>query len=214
MKLRTEPYQKQVERWPGTGRQILAHHDETSIVVYQAYRPAIGHFAARNGYFGGEFSLGRMSWIKPNFLWMMYRSGWGTKEGQEVILAVHLKRSAFDEMVGQAVHSTFIPALYGSEADWQKKLKHSEVRVQWDPDHNPSGQKLERKALQLGLRGTVLTRYAREWIVEIEDISDFVATQRPYALKTGWADLVTPCETLYFPQPPAKSHNEERHGRD
>lgn len=28
-----------------------------SIVVYQAYRPAIGHFAAEHGYFGGEFKL-------------------------------------------------------------------------------------------------------------------------------------------------------------
>jgi hypothetical protein len=38
------------------------------VVVYQAYRPEIGHFAAQHGYFGGSFSLDRMSWIKPNFL--------------------------------------------------------------------------------------------------------------------------------------------------
>jgi hypothetical protein len=47
-----------------------------AIVVYQAYRPQIGRFAAPRGSFGGShFSLGLMSWIKPNFLWMMYRSG-------------------------------------------------------------------------------------------------------------------------------------------
>ena len=48
-----------------------------------------------HGYFGGDhFSLNRMSWVKPNFLWMMYRSGWGQKEGQVVVLAVlHLSRS-------------------------------------------------------------------------------------------------------------------------
>ncbi|WP_422570328.1 DUF4291 family protein, partial [Erwinia billingiae] len=29
-----------------------------------------------------------MTWIKPSFLWMMYRSGWGMKDpGQKRILA-------------------------------------------------------------------------------------------------------------------------------
>src|SRR5215813_11712221 len=116
MNLITEPYLKQKDRWPKTGRHILAQFDENSVVVYQAYRPSIGYFAAHNGYFGGEFSLGRMSWIKPNFLWMMFRSGWGTKPGQEVTLAVRLKRSAFDEILSQAVHSTFVPEVYSTEA--------------------------------------------------------------------------------------------------
>jgi Domain of unknown function (DUF4291) len=42
--------------------------------------------------------------MKPNFLWMMFRSGWGMKEGQETILAIWLKRSAFDTLLEQAVH--------------------------------------------------------------------------------------------------------------
>src|ERR671935_2864665 len=96
MKLMTEPYLAQVCRWPATGRHILAQYDDQTVVVYQAYRPEIGHFAAKNGYFGGEFSLSRMSWIKPNFLWMMYRCGWGAKVGQEVVLAIWLERPAFD----------------------------------------------------------------------------------------------------------------------
>src|SRR3974390_3276628 len=99
MNLLTEPYLVQNARLPKTGRHILAQFDDESVIVYQAYRPAIGHFAAQHGYFGGEFSLNRMSWIKPNFLWMTYRSGWGTKEGQEVTLAVRLRRAAFDEIL-------------------------------------------------------------------------------------------------------------------
>ena len=87
MRLQIEPYQDQLKRWPQKGRHILAQFDEESVVVYQAYRPAIGTFAATHGYFGGEFSFNRMSWIKPNFLWMMYRSGWGTKPEQDVTLA-------------------------------------------------------------------------------------------------------------------------------
>jgi len=140
MNLLTEPYLTQVSRWPKAGRYILAQFDENSIVVYQAYRPAIGHFAASQDYFGGEFKLGRMSWIKPNFLWMMYRSGWGTKEGQEVILAVRLSRSTFDEILAAAVHSTFVPEVYASEKEWKQAGKSSSVKLQWDPDHQSSYQ--------------------------------------------------------------------------
>src|SRR6185295_11209872 len=103
MKLTTESYQAQIARWPRSGRHILAQFDGDSVVVYQAYRPNIGRFAAEHGYFGGEFSLGRMSWIKPNFLWMMYRSGWGSKPDQEVTLAVRLQRPAFDRILSLAV---------------------------------------------------------------------------------------------------------------
>ncbi|MEG4444949.1 DUF4291 domain-containing protein [Microcoleus sp. AT9_B5] len=205
MKLRTEPYLNQVSNWPKTGRHILAQFDENTVVVYQAYRPAIGLFAAAQGYFGGEFSLNRMSWIKPNFLWMMYRSAWGTKPGQEVILAVWLKRSAFDEILASAVYSKFVPAVYGSEKSWQQAVKNSAVRLQWDPDSHPSGAKLERRAIQLGLRGSVLASYAREWIVNIEDISEFVQQQLQY--KGGdRSQLFTPCETLYPVTDPDISH--------
>ncbi|MEH2315556.1 DUF4291 family protein [Nostoc sp.] len=75
MRLITEPYLTQVSNWPKNGRHILAQYDDHSIVVYQAYRPAIGDFTATYGYFSDEFSFDRMSWIKPNFIWMMYRSG-------------------------------------------------------------------------------------------------------------------------------------------
>src|SRR3954447_61697 len=118
MTLITEPYLAQDARWPRSGRHILAQFDAESVVVYQAYRPEIGHFAARHGYFGGAFSLGRMSWIKPNFLWMMYRSGWGTKEGQEVTLAVRLRRDAFDEILAQAVASTYSSSAYPTTQLW------------------------------------------------------------------------------------------------
>ena len=69
------PYSEQVKSWPSEGRHILSQFDDDSVVVYQAYRPSTGRYAAENGYFGTGFSLNRMSWIKPNFLWMMFRSG-------------------------------------------------------------------------------------------------------------------------------------------
>lgn len=198
MKLLTEPYFEQAARWPRSGRHILAQYNEHSIVVYQAYRPATGHFAAAYGHFGGPmFSFNRMSWIKPNFLWMMFRCGWATKEGQEVVLAVRLKRPAFETILQQAVHSTYAPEIYGSEAAWKQALAASPVRLQWDPDHDPSGAKLERRAIQLGLSGETLAHYAHDWILNIEDISLFVKEQRDYAQSSDYSRLITPREQVY-----------------
>jgi Domain of unknown function (DUF4291) len=197
MKLKIEPYLEQRRRWPASGRHILAQFDDESVVVYQAYRPEIGHFAAEHGYFGGGFSLDRMSWIKPNFLWMMFRSGWGTMPDQEVTLAVWLRRSAFDDILKGAVHSTFVPEVYSNQEEWKQAVARSSVRLQWDPDHDPSGAKVERRAIQLGLRGDALARYAREWIVRIENISSFVERQHHHAHPAAHDRLLVPREEVY-----------------
>ncbi len=52
MPLKIEPYLTQKEKFPKTGRHILAQYDHNSVVVYQAYSPAIGNFASTYGYFG------------------------------------------------------------------------------------------------------------------------------------------------------------------
>jgi Domain of unknown function (DUF4291) len=195
--LTAEPYLAQVNRWPKTGRHILAQYDDNSVIVYQAYRPAIADFALQNGYFGGEFNLNRMSWIKPNFLWIMYRSGWGTKEGQEVVLAVRLNRTAFDQILAAAVHSNFVPEVYETQQEWQRVIKSSSVRLQWDPDHHPKGTKLERRAIQLGLRSEVLAKYAKDWLIDLEDISEFVRQQYKAVQRQDWENLLTPSESVY-----------------
>lgn len=199
IRLKIERYMEQMERWPAEGRHILAQYDPSSIVVYQAYKPKIGRFAVDHGYFGGEFRFNRMSWIKPNFLWMMFRSGWGTKPDQETILAIHIERSGFDSLLEQAVHSTWNQSLHPDREAWQKDLRKSEVRLQWDPDHDPFGQPVKRRAVQLGLRGETLIRYARDWIVEIEDITNFVKKQKAYVDQGKLDRLETPQETVYPP---------------
>ncbi len=197
LNLPIQSYRSQATRWPASGRHILAHYDDESIIVYQAYRPSIGRFAVEHGYLGGEFSLNRMSWIKPNFLWMMYRSGWGTKEGQEIVLAIRLRRAAFDHILTQAVHSTFQPDVYSAREVWEEALQRSSVRLQWDPDHDPFGAPVARRAIQLGLRGDVLERFARDWVLNIQDISGFVREQRQHVLTGDVSRLMTPREDVY-----------------
>jgi hypothetical protein len=197
MQLKIEPYLNQKERWQSKGKVILAQYDSDSIVVYQAYRPEIGHFAAQHGYFGGDFKLSRMTWIKPNFLWMMYRSGWGTKEGQEVTLAIRIQRSAFDTILAQAVHSKHISEIYENQQVWSTAVKRSDVRLQWDPDHTPAGDRVERRAIQLGLQGEAAIKYSQEWIVSIEDISEFVTEQQQHVISQNYDALFTPSEDTY-----------------
>lgn len=200
--LPTAPYAEQMKRWPQSGRHILAHFDEESIIVYQAYGPSIGRFAVANQFFGGDFSYSRMSWIKPNFLWMMYRSQWGQAENQEMVLAVRLKRRFFDSLLALAVPSSFDADAYGDREEWAKAVARSEVRLQWDPDHLPSGEKCERRAIQLGLRGAALEAYGEREILEIIDMSEFVAHQRPEVREWKNGKLLTPLETVYVSAKP------------
>jgi hypothetical protein len=196
--MRFQRYTSQLPDWPLSGRHILAQFDSDSIYVYQAYRPSIARFAVEHQRFGGEFSFSRMSWIKPNFLWMMYRSGWATKEGQEHILAVRLRRTFFDEVLRRAIPSTYDSRRFAGHEQWQAAVSSSEVRLQWDPDHDPAGKPLERRAVQLGLRGSVLCRYGEEELLSIEDITPFVIEQRQH-LVNGIAELQMPEERIYVP---------------
>ena len=125
----------------------------------------------------------------------MYRSGWGKKDGQEVVLAVKIKRTAFDAILANAIWSKYLPEQYPTEKDWKRAGFNSDVRLQWDPDHSPVGGKLERKAIQLGLRGDMLALYAREWIIWVEDISEFVNEQHQNL--DNLDRLIVPSETIY-----------------
>ncbi|MBP3959110.1 DUF4291 domain-containing protein [Gemmata sp. G18] len=203
MPLVYEPYAEQVKVWPKDGRHILAQYDDESIIVYQAYNPTIGRYASACGHFGDGFSFSRMSWVKPNFLWMMYRCGWGTKENQEVTLALRLRRAFFDSLLESAVPSTWDREQFATSEDWSHAVGRSSVRLQWDPDHHPSGAKLDRRAIQLGLRGPVLRAFATTELLEVIDLTEFVAEQREVLSSRGTAGILAPRERVYVPDDPA-----------
>ncbi len=193
----TEPYNAAEARWPKRGRCVIATSDLNSVVVYQAYRPSIGDWAVRHKRFGGGgWSRERMSWIKPSFLWMMYRSGWGQKPEQQVILAVRVTRSFFDTALSISVSSTFGPQ-FSDRTAWNAAVETSEVRHQWDPDRCPQGKALARRALQLGLRGRALGEYAEDGIVDITDITGFVRIQRKNLQSQGVAAVHVPRADVY-----------------
>ena len=156
-------------------RQIRAVYDDATIRVYQAYADPIADAALAAGTFVPPFRLTRMSWIKPSFLWMMYRSGWGRKPGQERVLAIDLTRAGFEWALAHASLS------HGDRVDTSKP-----VRVQWDPERSLLLDKLEHRSIQIGLSGEAIRRYAQEWITQIEEVTDLAhevqATRDPTLL--------------------------------
>lgn len=199
--MKTENYNHQQQRLPQKGKHIVAQATKDTIVVYQAFNPQIAQYAVTNQRFGGNhYSFDRMTWIKPNFMWMMYRAGWASKPNQEHILAITLQKNGFDEILRQAVYSSYKSSRYESKEEWREALIASTVRLQWDPDHDPQGNKLERRAIQLGIKGEVLHQMNDEWIESIQDITPFVREQRQYI---GTSNLLVPIENKvdYHTQP-------------
>lgn len=152
-------------------RVNMAQYNEKTVRVYQAFNYTIAEQALKLGRFGSGFKMERMTWIKPSFLWMMYRAGWGTKSGQERILAIDIEREGFDEILSNVVLSTFDNELYGTYELWKERLAASDVRCQWDPDRDIHGNPIGRRAIQLGLSGIIVKKYVNKWIIKITDIS-------------------------------------------
>jgi len=152
-------------------RQVRAVYDATTIRVYQAYRHEIADAALAAGRFvSPPFSLSRMTWIKPSFLWMMYRAGWGHKdEGQARILAIDITREGFEWAVAHACESH--PPEGMSRADYEALKARSPVRIQWDPERDLHFQPLPWRSLQLGLGPEASRRYVEDWTVRIEEVT-------------------------------------------
>lgn len=195
--MRTEKYTEQKRRLPQSGRQIIGCREEENIIVYQAFNPQIADYAVTNQQFGGPaYSFNRMSWIKPGFLWMMYRAGWAGKEQQERILRITLPLVHFKTILSQATFSSYQEEVYETNDNWKTALDKTEVRLQWDPDHDPFGIKEERKAIQLGMKGDILKKFCTEWVLKIEDITEFVKEAHEKVMAKNLEELLVPYEEV------------------
>ncbi|MCI1748128.1 MAG: DUF4291 domain-containing protein [Acidipropionibacterium sp.] len=170
---------------PRPCREVRALFDESTITVYQAYSPAIAWAAVAAQTFVSPFKTDRMSWIKPSFLWMMYRSGWATKPGQERVLAIRITRAGFETALAGAVLSHYESGLYADRGQWLERKTASPVRIQWDPERDLALNPLPWRSLQMGLSGSALRGYLDEWIIAIADITDDVHALRDHPDPAG-----------------------------
>lgn len=191
-------------------RQIRADFDDQHLTVYQAYSPTIAVPAAANTTFvGTPFKRDRMTWIKPSFLWMMYRCGWATKPGQEHVLAVRISRLGFEQALSESCLSHFDRQTYHDHESWESRRDNTSVRVQWDPERGLRLERLEWRSIQIGLAGKAVADYLDDWIIDITDITEAVCeiktlvdagqydaatsrlpTERPYPLPDSIATVI------------------------
>jgi hypothetical protein len=116
-----------------------------------------------------------MTWIKPSFTWMMYRSRWGKNAGQEVVLGIDILREGFEWALAHSSASHYDVSIYSSAAEWRAILESSPVRVQWDPERTLKLESLPWRTIQVGLSGEAVHAYVDRWLVRIEDLTALVA---------------------------------------
>jgi hypothetical protein len=154
--------------------EIRADHDRDTIVIYQAYPPAIADAALAQGRFAPPFSFNRMTWIKPSFLWLMARSNWGARKGQERTLAVRITRRGWEKALSLAVPTDPKAPGFAGYTAWRAAFEGAPVHVQWDTERSLQGAGLPYYSIQVGLSRHVIREYVDEWITRIEDLTERV----------------------------------------
>ena len=159
-------------------REIRADYDRDTIVLYQAYPPGIADAALSHGRFVAPFSFNRMTWIKPSFLWLMARSNWGTRRGQERTLAVRITRQGWDRALSLAVPTDPAAPGYANYDAWRAAFEKASVHVQWDTERSLQGAGLSYYSVQIGLSRHIIREYVDSWITEIVDQTERVRKMR------------------------------------
>ncbi|KAI4183823.1 MAG: hypothetical protein LQ348_004623, partial [Seirophora lacunosa] len=168
-------------------RQIRAKYDDETITVYQAYSAAIAIPAVREQKLNASpaFKPDRMTWIKPSFAWMMYRSGYSFKDpNQAHILAIRMTHGNFRNLLCLAS----VTGSHGKVMTAEEKAKP--VRVQWDPERSVRMEELPYRSIQIGVSGEMGRKWVEEWIVEIEDVTG-MARELKKAVDRGQLDGVS-----------------------
>lgn len=183
-------------------RKFRAEYDDLGVYFYQAYREEIADYALEHQRFGGpHFKTERMTWIKPSFAWMLYRSGYASKHNSR-ILKIKLSHDAVASLLSQCT--------------WGRGEGGLPGRIQWDPERDlyegdpekreprkiPTGD----RAIQIGLGGVLAKEYV-ESVVSIEDVT-LLARRVGEAHERGLMDeeltKEMPDERPYVPYCPRK----------
>eukprot|EP00405_Crypthecodinium_cohnii_P002606 CAMPEP_0194757966 /NCGR_PEP_ID=MMETSP0323_2-20130528/11350_1 /TAXON_ID=2866 ORGANISM="Crypthecodinium cohnii, Strain Seligo" /NCGR_SAMPLE_ID=MMETSP0323_2 /ASSEMBLY_ACC=CAM_ASM_000346 /LENGTH=242 /DNA_ID=CAMNT_0039678113 /DNA_START=76 /DNA_END=804 /DNA_ORIENTATION=+ len=179
---------------------FMAEWDEEGVFLYQAFNSEIADWALEHQQFGGPgFNPTRMTWVKPSFAWVLYRSGYGRKHNQERILKIKVPHAALAKLLARC------------------SCKHggggSLGRVQWDPARDllsadgREPRKRRDRAIQIGLKGRLSELYVQS-VLSIQDCTDLAhdvgkihSLKDPREVARGMEALKheLPVETPYMP---------------
>jgi hypothetical protein len=146
-------------------QSIEAEYDNEGVFVYQAFCNEITEWAVQHQAFGGPaFNPSRMTWIKPSFAWVLYRSGYASKHNQEHVLKIKISHENFAHILAEC------------------QCKHggggSNGRVQWDPArdmYSAEGKEprkmLRKRAIQIGIKGRLSEFYVGS-VISIQDVTE------------------------------------------
>ncbi len=181
-------------------KEIRAFYTDKFVRVYQAYNTIIADSALKHKKFvSPPFKIERTTWIKPSFLWMMYRSGWATKENQERVLAIDITHEGFLWALEHSCLSHFDGKIHASHDEWKKIKSTSPVVIQWDPERDIYLNKLDYRAIQIGLTPPAAKPYTEQWIINISDITPMVTQVNSFInnKKMAEATSLLPLEKIY-----------------
>ncbi|MBJ8442766.1 DUF4291 domain-containing protein [Acinetobacter bereziniae] len=181
---------------------IRAYQTDSTIRVYQAFSDELASLAVKHHSFkeNPHFKMTRMTWIKPSFLWMMYRAGWGNKDNkQQRILAIDISKEGFDWALAHSC-SSHKPITISTD-EWNIVKSKTPVRVQWDPERNLLLEPLKYRTIQIGLSGIAVEHYINKWITGIIDITEEAKEISNLVVQHKFkeASLLLPNESIYIP---------------
>lgn len=189
-------------------RQIHAHQpNPLTLTLYQAYNTSIATAAIATQKLSASplFNATRMTWLKPSWCWVCYRSGYGQKDANQThILALEVTREGFDEILSHGVLAHDI----GKDGKDSERDGGGCVRVQWDPERGPALERYAYRSIQVGVKGPLVGTLVEEWVVGIEDVTERAKEMQRTVLKAEekgqkveMEDLVAkgqhPVETVY-----------------
>ena len=188
--------------------QIGALYDRDTITVYQAYNQQIAQLAVQQQKFVSPFSFHRMTWIKPSFLWLMERSHWATKSNQNHILAIRIKRDFWEYLLQQSIHTDPTLSAHKNGEHWFESFENAKVHIQWDPERNLKGTKLEQRSIQIGISRFLIQAFNNTAIHSIQDITPLVTKMAQFRRlgKYKHAEKLLPKQRIYPLNDALKKH--------
>ncbi|MRT39118.1 DUF4291 family protein [Acinetobacter sp. RIT698] len=188
--------------------QIRALYDRDTITVYQAYNQQIAQLAVQQQKFVSLFSFHRMTWIKPSFLWLMERSHWATKSNQNHILAIRIQRDFWEYLLKQSIHTDPILSAHKNGELWFESFENAKVHIQWDPERNLKGTKLEQRSIQIGISRFLIQAFNNTAIHSIQDITPLVTKMAQFRRlgKYKHAEKLLPKQRIYPLNDALKKH--------
>ena len=182
---------------PDNVQVFNAEWDKEGVYFYQAFKDDIANWALENQRYGGpDFDPKRMTWIKPSFAWVLYRSGYAQKHHQNRILKIKITHDAVAEIL--------------SKCSCRHGGGGTVGRVQWDPERdlfaacgNVPRKMIRQRAIQIGVKGSLCEFYVQS-IISIQDVTDLAhIVQNAHISKTK-DDLekissLLPVERPYMP---------------